>query len=138
MDQGITICKVCLIPLTPIGFVQKEKPDIGGTVERGTCGCGKPTGSKGIDNKGRRRYRSQCDPCRIASLKHRKNTCEFCGVEPEGKGMIDIDHIDGNRSNNNPENLQSLCKDCHKAKTTLDVEAKLYKKVRENINGKNG
>ena len=31
--------------------------------------------------------------------------------------QIDVDHRDGNPSNNNPENLQSLCKCCHAIKT---------------------
>lgn len=33
------------------------------------------------------------------------------------KGMLDVDHIDGNRSNNNIRNLQVLCVWCHALKT---------------------
>jgi 5-methylcytosine-specific restriction endonuclease McrA len=28
-----------------------------------------------------------------------------------------VDHIDGNHSNNDPANLQTLCKNCHSLKT---------------------
>lgn len=31
--------------------------------------------------------------------------------------QLDTDHIDGNPSNNDPENLQTLCKCCHAIKT---------------------
>jgi hypothetical protein len=33
------------------------------------------------------------------------------------KGIWDYDHIDGNRSNNNPHNLQALCPNCHAKKS---------------------
>jgi 5-methylcytosine-specific restriction endonuclease McrA len=132
MDQSIDRCKLCLLPFTTIGFVQKEKRlNVGGSTQRRNCKCGKPTVNKGLDQNGKKRYRSQCSGCRVNSWKHRKNICELCGVQPEGKGMIDIDHIDGDRSNNKPENLQSLCKDCHKKKTSEDLKNKVYKQVRK-------
>jgi 5-methylcytosine-specific restriction endonuclease McrA len=138
MDQSITICKVCTVPLTPIGFVKKERPDIGGALKRGTCGCGKPAMLKGHDSRGRKRYRSDCSSCRHATRKYPVTHCELCGVKSTGKGTIERDHIDGNRSNNNPENLQSLCTDCHKKKTSKDIDNRVYKKLRESIDGKNG
>lgn len=36
---------------------------------------------------------------------------------PLDKKLLDVDHIDGIRSNNEPSNLQTLCKPCHKIKT---------------------
>jgi 5-methylcytosine-specific restriction endonuclease McrA len=32
-------------------------------------------------------------------------------------GLWDYDHIDGNRSNNDPSNCQALCPNCHAKKT---------------------
>ena len=38
-----------------------------------------------------------------------KKACEICGIaEP-----LVVHHIDGNRENNTPENLQVLCWNCH-------------------------
>ena len=41
--------------------------------------------------------------------KYIKSSCEKCGFIPEHKCQLDIDHIDGNHSNNDPKNLQTLC-----------------------------
>jgi 5-methylcytosine-specific restriction endonuclease McrA len=40
------------------------------------------------------------------------------------KKQLDVDHIDGNPSNNKPENLQTLCKPCHIVKTRENREYK--------------
>jgi len=46
-----------------------------------------------------------------------RNICNRCGFTPENKCQIDVDHIDGNHSNNALENLQALCANCHRLKT---------------------
>lgn len=33
--------------------------------------------------------------------------------------QLDVDHIDGNHSNNKLSNLQTLCANCHRLKTHL-------------------
>lgn len=63
-------------------------------------------------------------------LKYRKNYCEntdgrlgyVCTTTIEWTGMLDVDHIDGNPSNNNPINLQTLCKCCHAYKTHVSKD----------------
>lgn len=50
----------------------------------------------------------------------RKDNCEKCGTNKR----LQIDHIDGNTSNNNPENLMTLCHPCHNIKTTENNEWK--------------
>lgn len=40
---------------------------------------------------------------------------------PIPKEMLDVDHIDGNRSNDSIENLQVLCVWCHNSKTRLSL-----------------
>ena len=50
-------------------------------------------------------------------LKYRKTKCDSCGIEPEWIGVLDIDHIDGDKNNNQKNNLQTLCSNCHRLKT---------------------
>jgi len=50
---------------------------------------------------------------------HKKDTCEQCGFIPEHISQLDVDHKDGDRWNNDPENLQTLCANCHRLKTHL-------------------
>lgn len=42
--------------------------------------------------------------------------CKMCGYK-EYKKMLDVDHIDSNRKNNDIANLQVLCVWCHALKT---------------------
>lgn len=59
------------------------------------------------------------------SLKHRKDYCEnrdgrlgyTCTTNVIWTGMLDVDHINGDPSDNRFENFQTLCKCCHAYKT---------------------
>lgn len=65
----------------------------------------------------RRRYR---DRTRSPYREHLKESCELCGFIPVNVCQLDIDHIDGNHSNNSLDNLQTLCANCHRLKTFLN------------------
>ena len=60
-------------------------------------------------------------------LKYRKDHCEnvdgrlgyVCTTTIPGTYVLDVDHVDGNPSNNDPSNLQTLCKVCHAHKTIV-------------------
>ena len=60
--------------------------------------------------------------------KYRKNYCEnidgrlgfACTTTIKDPCMLDTDHIDGNPTNNNENNLQTLCKCCHSYKTKIN------------------
>jgi hypothetical protein len=41
----------------------------------------------------------------------------MCGFIPKFMCQLDVDHIDGNRENNDVINLQTLCANCHRLKT---------------------
>jgi len=41
--------------------------------------------------------------------KHLRKRCEICG----GSKLLAAHHVDENRSNNTPENIQTLCVTCH-------------------------
>lgn len=50
-------------------------------------------------------------------IVYKKESCEHCGFIPEHACQLDVDHIDGNKSNNDPSNLMTLCANCHRLKT---------------------
>jgi 5-methylcytosine-specific restriction endonuclease McrA len=55
------------------------------------------------------------------SYRHyKKSYCQNCGLIPTLSCVLQVDHIDSDRTNNNPDNLQTLCANCHAVKTHLD------------------
>ena len=93
---------------------------MGSRKSRDLCACGNPTESNGIVN-GKRTYKRVCTSCRakrregLTALK--KAYCEACGFVAEWRGQFDLDHVDGNHHNDDPDNLQTLCVNCHRLKT---------------------
>jgi len=82
--------------------------------QRPLCGCGKPVSWQSITKMGFKIWKTGCSTCEYHAKKNRKPYCENCGA----KKNLQIDHINGDRSNNNPSNLQTLCRPCHNIKTT--------------------
>lgn len=54
--------------------------------------------------------------------ERKKDMCSFCGFIPIDPCQLDIDHIDGNHNNNDVNNLQILCANCHRLKTKINNE----------------
>ena len=54
---------------------------------------------------------------RQSIIERDKYTCQSCGVIGTA---IDVDHIDSNNTNDDPSNLQTLCRPCHLEKTTKE------------------
>jgi hypothetical protein len=50
-------------------------------------------------------------------VAHKKDYCERCGFLPEDDCQLTVDHIDGNKYNNEIDNWQTLCHNCHILKT---------------------
>lgn len=52
---------------------------------------------------------------RARLIDERGNKCESCGIDGwQGKKItVELHHIDGDKKNNNPENLELLCPNCH-------------------------
>lgn len=50
----------------------------------------------------------------------REPLCRFCNDAGRTTVATEVDHIDGNSSNNEPSNLRSLCRPCHSARTARD------------------
>ena len=76
----------------------------------------------GIDvkrNKGYGRYGATCNACHKATyqrpyLKFRGTECEICSHRPMFRGSLDVHHRDGDKKNDDPSNLQTLCATCHR------------------------
>jgi 5-methylcytosine-specific restriction endonuclease McrA len=43
--------------------------------------------------------------------------------------QLDLDHIDGNNTNNNIDNLQTLCANCHRYKTWINKDWRPLKEI---------
>ena len=89
-------------------------------IERPLCGCGNPVSYYGYTVKGFKKWKTACRNCEYLASQHKKDTCEKCGSTKN----LQVDHIDRNRSNNNPDNLMTLCWPCHKIKTSENEEWK--------------
>ena len=40
--------------------------------------------------------------------------CELCGFEPDDSRQLDVHHLDEDKANNDPSNLQTVCANCHR------------------------
>ena len=92
-------------------------------MNRPLCDCGNVAEMKG-KHKDNIVYRSCCTACRKKGRKQKGYKCERCHFIPEDKVQLDVDHIDGDRSNNDPLNLQTLCANCHRLKTKQNMDWK--------------
>ena len=61
--------------------------------------------------------------------KYKKDYCEACGFVALFPIQLDVDHINGDSTNNDPSNLQTLCANCHRLKTRLNWD--FYKSKKE-------
>jgi len=91
-------------------------------------GCEKLVHLISRSSTGKPTYRPLCDACRKPKncaregvIGVKKDYCENrdgrlghkCTATIMGYHQLDLDHIDGNHYNNVPENIQTLCKNCH-------------------------
>ena len=63
------------------------------------------------------------------------SACFNCGWDEkhpvDGRHLTEIDHIDGDASNNSPDNLRILCPNCHSMTPTFRARNRNSKRVRK-------
>jgi len=59
---------------------------------------------------------------KLGYMASKGNKCEICGFIPKHPCQLDVDHIDGDVKNNDPNNLQTICANCHRLKTNSDLK----------------
>jgi len=93
------------------------------------CACGNKAEKHSKDANGDYRYRKGCEKCRKGYhwkyQLYRKSFCEYCGFVAINICQLDIHHIDGNHFNNNPNNLMTLCANCHRLEMLGNKDKKL-------------
>src|SRR3990167_3076524 len=89
------------------------------------CGLGARYHTKNKDGSVKY-WRNICTMCHKnsgqAQYKYRlnkKDYCEKCNFKAIHRVQLDVDHKDGNHKNNCPDNLQTICANCHRLKTVI-------------------
>jgi cytochrome c553 len=91
-------------------------------MKRNKCDCGNLVEKTGTLKDGSPSWGKCCRTCRgrsrygIVKASH----CEECGFVPKVSAQLEIDHIDGNRKNNDKSNLITLCCNCHAYKSYIN------------------
>ena len=114
-------------------------------------GCNKNVHVRKYNQDGSIDCRTECYTChrggrnRPGVKQHKKDYCENIDGRLEFKCeaviingcQLEMDHIDGDRFNNVPENVQTLCKNCHaiKTRTSGDNANNRNKTTLEMLNG---
>ena len=76
-----------------------------------------------VGSTGKNRLGKKCGSCRKKPWTvFKKDVCQLCGFVPVHRVQLDVDHIDANKMNNDPNNLQTLCANCHRLKTYLNSD----------------
>ena len=89
-------------------------------VVRAKCWCGRSVQTKGRSSAGTQIFGKYCSKHRSTYRKFKEDICAFCGFIPVHPCQLDVDHINGDRTNNQKENLQTLCANCHRLKTHMN------------------
>jgi hypothetical protein len=107
-------CKVCMNAATAAWYA--ANPDV--------------NKAKG---KAQRKRENSSEDRRLQALERRRawrekkaaaskdDKCRRCGFVPEDLCQLTVDHIDRDHSNNDKDNLQTLCGNCHYLKTKVEM-----------------
>lgn len=64
---------------------------------------------------------------RLIKEGYKKNECDECGITDwnDKPLMIELDHIDGNKTNHQLKNLRMLCPNCHSQTSTYRAKKRI-------------
>jgi hypothetical protein len=102
---------------------------------RGLCVlCGLHPQKSRVNVGGETKYKTLCASCNKKRCEpggsgrpYRKfvdSECHVCGFTSSHPCQFDIDHKDGNQENNALDNIWTLCANCHRLKTWIQVRAR--------------
>lgn len=77
----------------------------------------KPTGKQKQHYRCHHKYEVTKRHIETPWLFHKKEYCEDCNFFPEHECQLTVDHIDGDKYNNEISNYRTLCHNCHALKT---------------------
>ena len=98
------------------------------------CGIHKVTSRRRGGEKARGNWDVMCQRCRrFPYTRHKKDSCEVCGFVAANRCQLDVDHIDGNHGNNDPNNLQTLCSNCHRLKSYMNSDWKHKQEIEDAV-----
>lgn len=101
-----------------------QKPKSGGLKFSSICRqCDKELYSKDkekerIRERTKIRNKKKAKPYKVFKKDH----CESCGFIPVHSCQLDVDHKNGDHQDNTPDNLQTLCANCHRLKTHMNQD----------------
>lgn len=96
-------------------------------MNRSKCQCDNLVEKLGISKKsGQPLWGKQCRTCRGRTRYGiiKGSSCEECNFVALVSSQLEIDHIDGNRLNNDKSNLKTLCCNCHALKSHLNKDTR--------------
>jgi hypothetical protein len=93
-------------------------------MNRNKCKCGNLVERIGTLKDGSPSWGKRCRTCRGRQRYGiiKGSCCEECGFVPKVSAQLEVDHIDGNRKNNNKDNLKTLCCNCHAYKSYIEED----------------
>lgn len=108
------LCKVCSKNLVKLKYTRKDGSKY---YTEKCCSCTKLGRRSNYNHTYRRK-----------AFVYYEKVCMRCGFVPEHVCQLDVDHIDGDKKNNDLENLQILCSNCHRLKTRLAGDDQRWRK----------
>lgn len=119
LQNRTKICKNCGMEYVPTGNCQKYCSECKHEMDlqRMRNRHHRTYVHKGYNQSGENnnKFKATANSCKNwVYSKYRKDACEYCGATLDFVPRLVVHHRDGNATNNDPNNLITLCDSCHK------------------------